>query len=142
MKHDTFATTDDQQTILRNLNDSAVLLGRTTVDIGGFLSELSSQCHGQTQALTALRSGSASVVDASDQMQDSLAQVLDTAQDTLQAVERSMEVLAGNAQQSTALADWVRAVHDEGTAMETMLAGIRKSNDQIGSIASQVTSLR
>lgn len=133
--------TPSDEELLDRLNANATQMGLNTVEIGGFLVDLSQQCQSQSQAIAALKSGSDSVTQASTLMQTGLEDVLTKSDETLSVVEASLETLSANARRSTALADWVRSVHENGSEMEGMLAAVRRSNDQIGSIASQVNIL-
>ena len=126
---------------LLRLNSSAASLGREVVDVGGFLDSLTEQCQEQLIALEALRFGSNSIVEANNEVMSNIEQVARTAEQTLESVRVSVGFISETSEHSVELAGWVRAIHEKSSAIEEILSEVRKSNDQISSIAAQVNVL-
>lgn len=141
MQIDTSLSTTTSDVALARLGGAATQLARETVDVGGFLSDLTQQCQDQLLALEALRFGSNSIVEANNDVMSNIEQVARTADETLTRVKASVGFISETTEHSVELAGWVRAIHEKSSAIEEMLTEVRKSNDQIASIAAQVNVL-
>ena len=126
---------------LSRLSTAAALLGREIVDIGGFLEDLTEQSNEQLIALEAMRFGSNAIVEANNEVMANIEEVARTAEETLKSVQISVGFISETSEHSVELAGWVRAIHEKSSAIEEMLSEVRKSNDQIASIAAQVNVL-
>ena len=141
MQIDTSLSVPSHEGELLRLNSAASSLGREIVDIGGFLDVLSHQCEDQLIALEALRFGSNSIVEANNEVMANIEEMARTAEETLKSVQTSVGFISETSEHSVELAGWVRAIHEKSSAIEQMLSEVRKSNDQIASIAAQVNVL-
>ncbi|MGB0439220.1 MAG: methyl-accepting chemotaxis protein, partial [Paracoccaceae bacterium] len=126
---------------LSRLGSAANLLGREIVDVSGFLDDLTQQSQEQLIALEALRFGSNSIVEANSEVMANIEEVARTAEETLSSVQISIGFISETSEHSVELAGWVRAIHEKSSAIEEILSQVRKSNDQIASIAAQVNVL-
>ena len=141
MQIDPSLSTTTQDVALARLGSAATQLARETVDVGGFLETLTHQCQEQLLALEALRFGSNSIVEANNDVMSNIEKVARTADETLSSVRVSVAFISETTEHSVELAGWVRAIHEKSSAIEEMLTEVRKSNDQIASIAAQVNVL-
>lgn len=141
MQIDPSLSTTTQDVALARLGAAATQLARETVDVGGFLEALTQQCQEQLLALEALRFGSNSIVEANNDVMSNIEKVARTADETLSSVRVSVAFISETTEHSVELAGWVRAIHEKSSAIEEMLTEVRKSNDQIASIAAQVNVL-
>ncbi len=141
MKIDTSLDHPSQDASLIRLNIASTALGREIVDVGGFLEDLNTQCSEQLLALEALRFATNAVVEANTDVTANIEEVTRTAEDTLNTVRTSIGYISETSEHSVELAGWVRAIHEKSSAIEEILTEVRKSNDQIASIAAQVNVL-
>lgn len=141
MQIDPSLSTTTQDVALARLGGAATQMARETVDVGGYLESLTHQCQEQLLALEALRFGSNSIIEAKNDVMSNIEKVADTADETLSSVRISVAFISETTEHSVELAGWVRAIHEKSSAIEEMLTEVRKSNDQIASIAAQVNVL-
>jgi methyl-accepting chemotaxis protein len=141
MKIDQSLTTPDAGTELDRLSFASNSLGCGIVSIAGILENLQTQSKEQLVALQALQIGSNDVVEAKDNAMIDIAKIADKAKETLDSVQVSVNTIAETSEHSVDLAGWVRSVQEKSSAVEDILSEVRKSNDQIASIAAQVNVL-
>lgn len=141
MKIDPNLSPPAAEAALSHLSLASGILGREIVDVAGFLDDLSTQAEEQLIALEALRFGSDAIVEANSEVTANIEEVSRTAEETMTNVKVSVTFISETSEHSVELAGWVRSIHEKSSAIEEILTEVRKSNDQISSIAAQVNVL-
>lgn len=141
MQIDHSLTTPDLGTELDRLSSVSNSLGRDIISVSGILENLQTQSSEQLMALQALKAGSNDVVKAKDNAMIDIAKIASKAKETLESVKVSVSTISETSENSVELAGWVRSVQEKSSAVEDILSEVRKSNDQIASIAGQVNVL-
>ncbi|SPF80807.1 methyl-accepting chemotaxis protein [Pseudoprimorskyibacter insulae] len=141
MQIDPNLTAPKQENEVGLLNAAASEMSKEVVDVGGFLDSLKSECDEQIIALEAVKFGAQSINESNSAVLANVEEVARTAEETLKSVNASVGFISETSEHSVELAGWVRAIHEKSSEIEEMLSEVRKSNDQIASIAAQVNVL-
>ncbi len=138
MQHTPDLSTPESGQELAQLTEAATGLGRETVDVSGFLQVLDKRCAAQLQELDEVGARTGGLAEASARMMDAVQRMVGTADDTLKRVNASTGLIGETSQNSQALAEWVRSVHNGSAEVEGMLMDVQSSNTLISDIAWQV----
>ncbi len=130
-------TTTELDTLARN----ALRLGYEIVEISGTLDAIEEDTRAQASAMSTLKIGAAAILEANQGVEESACRVKARAegsrtslQDLINHVRKSGEATAG-------LSEWVTALEGRFEDVSAMLDDVRKSNDLVSSIATQVNIL-
>jgi len=131
----------DDVASLSDLGETGARLGHDVVSLAGFLDTLDARARAQTSDLAAARQGSDDVLAANAAVIAAVGTVTETADRTLGAVDASVEVVRGTAEQARHVAEWVQALDQQMSVLAETLANVRGTNEAVSSIASQVNIL-
>ncbi|WP_136443551.1 methyl-accepting chemotaxis protein [Pacificoceanicola onchidii] len=131
----------DTQARLTALTQDATSLGRETVDVGGFLSDLDARCQDQIAGLDQITHNASDLSQTGSAMLEAAERMAKASDDALNRVRESTALLTENGAQSQMLAEWVRTIHAQGPEVEEMLRAVQVSNSEIADISWQVKLL-
>ncbi|WP_127903185.1 methyl-accepting chemotaxis protein [Solirhodobacter olei] len=120
---------------------AAASLGRDIVDVAGHLDAIDRDAAGQIALLAELRRASERLSTGNRAMGRTSAEVAEATEAALGVVEGAIERLRLAGSRSRTVAEWVQSLQDRMTEVGSMLSGMTRSNDEIASIARQVTIL-
>lgn len=140
MKHQNLDIASQEQT-LTALTDNATGLGKQTVEITAFLTQLDAECHRQAAHLGDMTAQSDLLDQSTRHMIDAVGRMTTAADSALDHVQASTAFIAEGGQASRSLAEWVNGIDAEGETVREMLQAIQMSNTLISDIASQVMIL-
>ena len=141
MHVDPTLTAPNPQADLDLLHSAASDMGREVVDLGAFLDGLEQRCTNQIIALEAVKFGAQSISDSNTTVLSTVQSMAAQTGQTLGQITASVQLISESTENSMELAGWVRTIHENSSDIEGMLTEVRKSNDQIASIAAQVNVL-
>ncbi|EBA08844.1 methyl-accepting chemotaxis protein [Sagittula stellata] len=138
MQHDPDLKTPDAADELTRLTAAATGLGRETVDVAGFLSDLDERCQGQLSDLSAIGARTADLATSSARMLAAVRRMAELSDVALEKTQEASTFIHETGQSSQTLAEWVRSVDADGQVVEDMLGAVKTSNSVISDIAWQV----
>lgn len=141
MQHHSNMSVPDKDERLSALTRDATSLGRETVDIGGFLSDLDARCRDQIDGLSQITRNASDLSNSGGAMLEAAERMAEASDDALNRVRESTSLLTENGAQSQLLAEWVRTIHAQGPEVEEMLRAVQISNSEITDISWQVKLL-
>jgi methyl-accepting chemotaxis protein len=133
------ATLDVQA--LDAVTDAAAKVGRSSVEIGGFLADLGQNAVQEQTLLTTIEHGLGRVLDETRQMESASQTVVATAADAKSVVAGSITLMQTAGEQTRRITDWVAGVQGWITDFMGSLAATEKNLAQITHIAREVNIL-
>lgn len=121
--------------------DAAGKIGRSAVEIAGFLEDLGQNANAEQGLLTSIGSGLGRVLDETRQLEGAAETVLDAAAGTQGVLETSVAAMQGAREQTLRITGWVAGVRGWMTDFMGSLAATEKDLDLITHIAREVNIL-
>lgn len=137
----TEAAATDQADRLNALAALAAGLCYEIVDINGHLTAVDNQNASQRAMLDKVRTGADMVITANGAVGSAVGGVIEATGTMLEEVQSMLQGAADAGTQTRAMAAWVGDMSARMTTLEGTLTAMRRSNDEIASIAQQVNIL-
>ncbi|WP_074220390.1 methyl-accepting chemotaxis protein [Rhodovulum sp. ES.010] len=120
---------------------SGEVLGRDIVEVAAFLDDLERTAQAQLGHIKAAHEAAAAVAAANESVQGAADRVTGSAEETMEAVSGSAQLLRDTSEKSRNVANWVRSVDSRLADVVSTLQAVQESNAQIVGIAKQVNIL-
>ena len=130
-------TTDELDVLARD----ALRLGYEIVEISGTLDAIDEDARSQATAMATLKTGARAILEANKGVEETALGVKARAEGSQASLQDLIDHVRQSGEATGGLSDWVTALEDRFIEVSTMLQDVRKSNDLVSSIASQVNIL-
>jgi len=119
----------------------ALHLGREVVEISGTLDEIDKDARSQASAMATLKSGAKAILEANQSVENTALDVKARAEGSRASLQDLIDHIRQSSDATGDLSEWVAALEGKFLEVSSMLSDVRKSNDLVSSIASQVNIL-